>query len=58
MFERRGNGGDGNNSSRSSARFRHFDSSEGCNRTPAERTAANFLKMFDDTGGSKNYIVA
>ncbi|CAN0228681.1 unnamed protein product [Scytosiphon promiscuus] len=28
-------------------RFRHYDSSEGSNRQPAERTAENFLRMFD-----------
>ena len=46
-----GGGGGGGGGGRS--RFRHFDSSEGSNRIPAERTAAKFLQMLGETGGCK-----
>lgn len=53
VFDRGGNGSGSSDNSRDSRRFRHFDSSEGSNRTPAELTAAKFLKMFNETGASK-----
>ncbi|CAM9750224.1 unnamed protein product [Ectocarpus fasciculatus] len=45
VFERGDAGGD---KRRSGMRFRHFDSSEGSNRTPAELTAAKFVQMLDE----------
>ncbi|CBN74639.1 conserved unknown protein [Ectocarpus siliculosus] len=45
VCDRRIAGGD---ERRSRWRFRHFDSSEGSNRTPAELTAAKFVKMLGE----------
>ncbi len=46
MFESSSGGGGS-----STRRFRHFDSSQGSNRTPADRTAAKFSLMLEETGG-------
>lgn len=39
-------------------RFRHFDSCEGSNRTPAELTAAKFVHMLGEKSEDENTIKA